>query len=229
MCNDILEELDELEFLDLDSLKIHQSIIQSISASSYKPGEALYQNNNESTSLFIIRSGLVKLVLQLPNGRTRIVRLHKKGSVIGMEGMMDDTHEHTAIAVDDVSVFQIPHSCIEIIKTDDPSVYNQILEKWYQYLSYADTWIADFSTGPIKSRVARLIMFLAKFDSETGPHIVELLTTDEMSEILGVTPESASRVLADFKRNEFLEEIENNSGSLYTCNHKELARIGLEK
>jgi CRP-like cAMP-binding protein len=38
-----------------------------------------------------------------------------------------------------------------------------------------------------------------------------------MSEILGVTPESVSRVVAEFKREGILSTIENNTESLFSC------------
>ena len=55
--------------------------------------------------------------------------------------------------------------------------------------------------------------------------MVELLTTEEMSDILGVTPESVSRVIADFKREGILENIENNPEPLFSC---DLARLRQE-
>ncbi|MGD8782907.1 MAG: Crp/Fnr family transcriptional regulator [Thioalkalispiraceae bacterium] len=217
MKTDIIDALASLGFFDKPTLTEHNSLLSSVSQHAYKAEAVLYQSDDESKSLFIIQEGLIKLVTHLANGRNRIVRLHKPGSMIGMDGLMNAPHEHTAIAVNDVKVFQVPHTELQRLKENEPQLYNQLLEKWYQYLNYADTWITDFSTGNIKGRVARLIEFLARFESDTGPQIVELLTTEEMSEILGVTPESVSRVVAEFKREGILSTIENNTESLFSC------------
>ena len=222
---DIKQELAKLGFFDESTLSEQEALLASVTAHTYQPGDVLYQNDGESKLLFIIRQGLVKLLAYLPNGRTRIVRMHKRGSMIGLDGLMNQSHGHTAVAVDEVSVFQIPHTELLRWKEEDPQLYSQLLEKWYEYLSYADTWITDFSTGNVKGRVARLLRFLSHFDSETGPQIVELLTTDEMSEILGVTPESVSRVVAEFKREDILCPIENNSESLFTCDLKRIEQL----
>jgi len=222
---DLKQELAMLGFFDETVLEEQEALLASVTSHTYQPGDVLYQNEGDSKLLFIIRQGLVKLLAYLPNGRTRIVRMHKRGSLIGFDGLMDQSHGHTAVAVDEVSVFQIPHTELLRWKEDEPQLYAQLLEKWYEYLSYADTWITDFSTGNVKGRVARLIRFLSRFDSETGPQIVELLTTDEMSEILGVTPESVSRVVAEFKREEILCPIENNSEALFTCDQKKLEQF----
>ena len=218
----LAQELASLGFFDEPTLLQQTSLLNSVTRQTYQPGEAIYVNGEESRSLFIIHSGLVKLLSYMPNGRSRIVRLHRRGSMIGLDGLMDEDHEHSAIAVDAVTTYQVPHGQLLGWKQDAPQLYAQLLEQWYQYLNYADTWITEFSTGSVKGRVARLIGFLADFDADTGPQVVELLTTEEMSEILGVTPESVSRVVAEFKRDGLLQAIENNAESLFTFDRLKL-------
>jgi CRP/FNR family transcriptional regulator len=209
-------ELAGLGFLDEATLLQQTSLLSSVTRHEYHAGDALYHSGDESCSLFVITGGLVKLLTYMPNGRSRIVRLHRRGSMIGMDGLMGRDHDHTAIAIDEVHAYQIPHMGLQEWREQQPHLFNQLLEKWYEYLNYADTWITDFSTGSVKGRVARLVRFLARFDTQTGPQVVELLTTEEMAEILGVTPESVSRVVAEFKREGLLEAIENNTESLFT-------------
>lgn len=222
MENEIIKELANLGFFDESTLANQSSLLNSISQYTYQPADVIYQSDDESKSLFIIRDGMMKLITHLASGRSRIVRLHKRGSMIGMDGLMQKPHEHTAVAINEVLVFQVPHTELYRLKENEPELYTQLLEKWYEYLNYADTWITEFSTGSIKARVARLILFLSRFESETGPQIVELLTTEEMAEILGVTPESVSRIIASFKREGILESIENNSERLFTCDLNQL-------
>ena len=219
---DIKSELASLGFLDEAALEAQPSLLTSVSEHSFQPGEPIYQYNAESKSVFVVREGLVKLLTHLPNGQSRIVRLHKPGSMIGMDGLMDVSHQHSAVAVDAVKAFQVPHAELLRMKENEPQLYADLLEKWHEYLIYADTWITDFSTGKVWGRVARLVRFLARFDEDTEPQIVELLTTEEMSEILGVTPESVSRVIAEFKREGILESIENNPESLFVCDLRRL-------
>lgn len=219
------KELANLGFLDPATLEQQPALLNSVCSYTYQPDEVIYRYGEESRLLFIVRSGMLKLINYLPNGRNRIVRLHKRGSLIGLDGLMGECHEHTAIAIDEVKTFQIPHSLFKRWKREEPKLYNQLLEHWYEELNYADTWITDFSTGSVKGRVARLLRFLADFESETAPQIIELLTTDEMGEILGVTPESVSRVIAEFKREKILQAIENSTESFFTCNLEQLENM----
>jgi len=218
-------ELSNLGFLDSETLSEHPRLLESFSQVTYLPGEVIYHGGEESHLLFIVRQGRLKLITHLPNGRSRIVRLHKRGSLIGLDGLMGEGHEHTAIAIDEVAAYKVPHHFFQQWKEDEPRLYNRLLEHWHEYLNYADTWITEFSTGNVKGRVARLLRFLADFESETGPHVVELLTTDEMADILGVTAESVSRVIAELKRESVLDPIENNSESLFTCDLEVLEQL----
>jgi CRP-like cAMP-binding protein len=185
-------------------------LLSYTSSASYGPSEVVFREGDTADVVHVICSGLVKLISYLPNGRARIVRLHGRGSVLGLVGLMGHPHEHTAIAIEGVRAYRIPVSLLHGLKRSDPNLYGGLLEHWYQYLDTADMWITEFSTGPIRARVARLIRFLASIENEDESHQVTLLTSDEMAEVLGVTPESVSRVVADFKRSHVLRPLEPN-------------------
>jgi CRP/FNR family transcriptional regulator len=93
--------------------------------------------------------------------------------------------------------------------------YLELTEQWHHYLREADVWITQFSTGSIRSRVARLITFLYYLEKEINPGYVRLLSGEEMASILGVTPESVSRVIAEFKRQHIVEPVTTQSEVLF--------------
>lgn len=178
--------------------------------------EIIYCESDRADTVYIIRSGLVKMLSYLPNGRARIVRLHSKGAWIGLGGLLNHPCEHTAIAIGDVEVYGIPVSRFLTLKQHDPQHFFKLIEKLYEYLCQADMWISEFSTGAIKPRVARLINFLSDIEYGESSALVDLLTVHEMADILGVTPESVSRILAEFKREDILHRLDDGlSPELY--------------
>jgi CRP/FNR family transcriptional regulator len=182
---------------------------------SFAAREVIYHEGDPAQTVFVIGSGLVKLLSYLPNGRARIVRLHGRGAWIGLGGLLHQPHEHTAVAVDDVQVYRIATTRLSALKEDDPQQYCQLLEKWHEHLREADLWISEFSTGPIKARLARLIRFLSAFEYGGSSPMVELLTCEDMAAVLGVTPESVSRILAGFKRDHVLDAMDARTSELY--------------
>jgi CRP-like cAMP-binding protein len=191
----------------------------------YSAKQVVYNEDTTVDSVIVIRSGMVKLVSHLPNGRARIVRVHTHGSWLGLSALLGRPHEHTAIAVDDIEAYHIPVANIRRIKSDHPHLYNQLLEHWYEYLQDADLWISEFSTGVIKARVARLVNFLSEIEDTMESGRVKLLTCEEMAEILGATPESVSRVLAEFKRDKVLYHSKLAIEDCYQCNVSALEAI----
>lgn len=171
---------------------------------SFAPGEALYRESDSARNLYVIKQGLVKLVSHLPNGRVRIVRLHARGSLVGLGSFFEATHRHSAVAVGQVVADSIPLAALRRLRDSDPLAYCDLLERWQAQLGDADTWITEFSTGSIRARVARLVNFLSELENAENATEVRLLTCEDMAAVLGVTPESVSRVLAEFKRGRML-------------------------
>ena len=192
---------------DADVLFLGDAGIRRLFASKlarYSTKEIVYNEGADADTIFVVRGGMVKLISHLSNGRARIVRVHSRGSWLGLGGLLGRPYEHTAVAVEDTDVYRIPVSDLLRIKSDEPLLYCRLIERWFDYLQAADLWIAEFSTGSIKARVARLVNYLSEIEEKTSPGEVRLLTCGEMAEILGATPESVSRVLADFKRQNIL-------------------------
>lgn len=196
--------------------------------SSFGAREILYREGESADTVYAIKKGLVKLINYLPNGRGRIVRLYGEGIWLGLEGLLRRPYEHTAVAIDEVEVFRLPANMLRLVHDDDPRSYTHLMQKWHEHLLEADLWISDFSTGSVRSRVARLINFLSRIEGEQTLGKVRLLTCDEMAAILGVTPESVSRIIAEFKRGGVLRPMDNVSAELYRCDVLELERVGLQ-
>lgn len=217
------ETIDQLIALGFskEMLDALQSAVTATQLTHHASGDIIYHEATDIDALYVIREGRIKLLNYMENGRARIVRLHNRGSIIGLNGLMEEMHTHTAVAIDDVSMYQIPMHLINTIKDKDPETYSRLLEYWHEYLQMADTWITDFSTGAVPGRVARLVKFLMDTDEATGPREVSLLTVEEMAEILGVTPESVSRSMAELKRKKILQVVDDTLHK-YRCNVKEL-------
>lgn len=217
-----IEELASLGF-SKNILSTLGTVLVSARLVHYGSGDTIYHEGADAEALYVIRSGRIKLLNYLESGRARIVRLHNRGDIIGLSGMMAEEHTHTAMTIDEVMVYKIPMHMIKTIKEEDPDTYCQLLQYWHEYLHMADTWIIEFSTGAIRGRVARLLRFMAESEEQADAGEITLLTVEEMAEILGVTPESVSRTMADLKRNNILQPV-FNMPDRYRCDMERLLR-----
>lgn len=178
-------------------------------------GEILYREGCCADKLYVVRSGIVKLVAHMPNGRVRILGLHGPGAVLGLvtPAATCTSYNHTAMAVTDVTAQWAPAMQLRRIRRECSEEYLEIVERHCEGLKNAERWIKEFSADTTTCRIARVIKYLAELQGLPDPDTVELLTCQEMAEVIGVSTESASRVLARFKRLGILTPIATDSTS----------------
>lgn len=214
---------DPLAGLDMAGL---EAAFRGGKRKTFAAKQIIFREGDPADTVLAIRQGLVKLVSYSPDGRARIIRLHARCAFLGLGGLIEPTYPHTAVAVDQVDAVCAPLRAVAQLKKDDLYLYCRLIECWYQHLKSADLWITDFSTGSIKARVARLVNFLAEIQKDASPPTaVTLLTCEEMAAILGVTVESVSRVLAEFKRTRMLRAVKCKPAKRYETNVPELRRV----
>lgn len=178
---------------------------------AFEPGTILYQPGADDRALYTIRSGLVKLVQYLPDGTQRIVRLLRPGSTAGMEVLVSDDYEHAAIALQTGLACRIPAQVVERLNRETPRLHNQLMRRWHEALKQADGMLTELSTGNARARVARLFLHLI---AETKDNRCHLFGREDVGAILGMTTETASRMVAEFKRSGIISETAFNE---FTC------------
>lgn len=187
----------------------------------FQPGANLYDAGEEGHAVFTIRSGLVKLVQYLPDGTQRIVRLLRPGAVAGLEVLVGATHEHTAAALQEVGACRIPREVIDRLNRETPRLHNQLMQRWYQALRQADEWLTELSTGSARERLARLLLQLS---AEAPERPVRVFSREDLGAMLGITMETASRTVAEFKRTGLLSETAPN---VVLCNVPALRKAAM--
>ncbi|MDD5329527.1 MAG: Crp/Fnr family transcriptional regulator [Sulfuricella sp.] len=176
------------------------------------PQETLYRAGDPAQAVFTIRRGLIKLVQYLPDGRQRIVRLLHATDVTGLEALLDQPYQHDAIVLQPTEVCRIPLEVIQRLDQDKPKLRKELMVRWQRALDEADAWLTQLSTGSARARVARLLQKLAG-GREDG--YIELFGREDIGSMLGITTETASRIIAEFKRNGALVEVPG--GVLLKC------------
>ena len=199
--------LDESDFE-----KIHKPIDQFI----LPAGSTLYHATDDANYMYTIRSGVIKLYQYLPDGNQRIVRLGFQTDVIGLEALLEPNYKHDAIVLRDVEVCRLPISVINQLSNENLTLHKELLKRWHRALNDADIWLTQLSTGSAKQRVANLLLKLAeKFDTDK----CELFNREDIGSILNITTETASRTIAEFKRNKLI--VNHNNYYKFDLQHLE--------
>ncbi|QGU32411.1 Crp/Fnr family transcriptional regulator [Thermochromatium tepidum] len=201
---------------EADFERIHEPIDQF----RLKPGAHLYLAGDTGEYLFTVRSGMLKLVQYLPDGSQRIVRIARSTDVLGLESLLDDRYQHDAIALHATEVCRYPARLVRELGRANPGLHRELMARWQRALTEADAWLTELSTGSARQRVARLLLRLVR-DRETSE--CPLFSREDMGAMLGVTTETASRTIAEFKRQGLLVETAPNLFLLDIPNLRRLA------
>ena len=208
-------------FADLDHDDF-QHIHEPISKRIFEPGSYLYRAGETIPSVFTVRDGQAKLVQVAPSGAQRIVRLLHRGDLAGIERLVGQHANHDAVALTPVAVCEIPVVIIERLSRETPRLHKQLMKRWGDALNLADAWLTDMSTGPARSRVARLLIWLSDHSNEEGFY---LPSREDIGAMLGITTETASRMTAEFRRDGLLNLLDAHQATADVVGLAPIARF----
>lgn len=201
------------------ALTARPQLVKHFHLEPLRPKETLYHANEPGEHTYMVRRGLIKLVQYSASGAERIVRLVRRSESFGMETVLGQFYKHTAIAISDCDLCQIPASRIREYQRDNPNFAMDLMRSMQDALDKADAFLLELSTGIAQARVARLLLFLSGGASGECP----LITREEMGALLGLTTETASRVVAELRRQDIIQVI--GAGEQFRCDIAKLKRI----
>jgi CRP-like cAMP-binding protein len=207
-------------FVLFSGLSAHEldAILQPIDNLRVPQQAVLYEKGAAAPAVYTVRSGLLKLRVDLPDGGHRIVRLLRPGDLAGMEALVGERYHHTASALQDADVCRIPREVVLRLDQTNPSVHQALMLRWQHQVDQADHFIVAISTGPAEARMARLLITVGC----SGERPETLPSREDMGAMLGITTETASRIMAEFKRRGL---IHTDKGSDVVCDHAGLLQL----
>jgi len=193
-----LQHLSKEELLRMSNCKTSKIV---------KKGELLFDEGEYVNGIFCIKQGTCKISKISENGRSQIISLIQKGSLLGERSMLSEEASNLkAIALDDMQVCFIPKE--EIIRDlqKNPNFSMDVLKTMAGKLKKADNLIVDMAHKTVKQRLAELILHLdSNFNPMDKSYIDINLSRKDFADIIGAATESTIRLLTEFKRKEIID------------------------
>jgi CRP-like cAMP-binding protein len=189
-----------------------QRIHHRIADLAFTPGQRIYGADEPGTGVYTVREGVVRLERSSERGERRIVRLAGPGDLIGMESLLGQTHAADALACTAAKLCRLPRGLVDDLASDQPVLLRDLMKRWQAALDEADEWLTELSVGSARWRMLRLLLKLSEFGAvgaKTGartgaghpaPGTVWLPTRQQIGAMLGLTVETASRLVSALKR-----------------------------
>ncbi len=184
----------------------------------FEPDFELFAQGEREGYVYAIRAGCVKMV-HTGGGASRIVRLHWRGEVVGLEALLGEPYRHSAVLLQKADVCRIPVSLVHALAARNPELSYQIMRQGQVSLDAVESGITDLNSGSGETCLARLLL---KFDAHSGGQCLPDMKREDIASIIGVTTETASRLMADFRRRKL---VWNEEGRNMRCDAEALKKL----
>ena len=173
---------------------------------SFQTDETIYHQGNIAAHAYTLRKGIVKLTKMLPNGRTQILRVLQSGDLFGFEGFADQPYNQTAIALTSCEVCRLPLSELNDLKRQHTEIEQAMTNRWLQHLREAEDMMLELGAKKAGERLASFLMRWCEHGPAHNGWVDLPLSRAEIGELLGLTIETVSRFLSDWKRQGMIGE-----------------------
>ena len=192
-----------LELPDLVQLDIYKI------NNSYKKGQVIFYEGNQSLGLYCINSGRVKLYKSLSNGSQQILRIASPGDLLGYRSFFASENYHASAEVlEDSNICFIDPKVFFSILSKNPELALTLIKKLAQELRVAENLAVSITHKPARKRMAELLLLLKETYGKKVKEGIEIslqLTRQEMAEMIGSTQETSIRLLSDFKKEKMIK------------------------
>lgn len=171
----------------------------------YQKGEALIIEEQASDTLYIIKSGHVKLLKMTPQGKEQILHILTTGDFFGELNIFnsDELSNFSAYALKDTDICMLTKDDMEQLIRNNPDISLKLLKTITKRLAHTENLAQSLATKDPEIRIAYMILELGhKYGKPDGSYIkINLpLSREEMANYVGVTRETISRKFGKFEQ-----------------------------
>lgn len=172
----------------------------------YQIGETVYHQGAPAQTAYTLRKGMVKLTKSLANGRTQIIRVLGAGELFGFDGFADETYSHSAIPLSTLEVCRLPLIDLASLKKQYTEIDTAMTQRWLQYLHAAENQMLALGVMKAPERLASFLVNWYDSGLVTQAGVALPLARGEIGELLGLTLETVSRFISEWKRQGYIRE-----------------------
>lgn len=181
-----------------------RSLREASCESNFFRGEVIWSQGNQVDFAGLISSGFVKMVQPTLVGTEVVMEIFGPGQVFGLLGALDRTGcPLSAVAVGKVSLWKIPRAQLPPALGSSHQAKDLILGRTLTRFRDANRMKAILLSGSADHRIAAVLLSLARSFGVDGPEGLAInvpLTRQDLADMVGITQETAIRVVSRMQR-----------------------------
>ena len=186
------------------------SLAAAVQSRPYRKGEVIFREGERSDQLFIVNEGIIKLSKLSEEGKEQIIRFLFPGDFFGQFALLQEkTHYANAEVLSPAIVCSIRKQEFLAIMAQNAKMAYRFLLAVSERLAQADDWMGTISLMETDRRLAKLLMVF--YERNNGQAEIRLpVQKKELAALIGTTPETLSRKLADLEQQGLLNVARNS-------------------
>lgn len=189
---------EDLEHLD--------EVIQT--RKTLQKNDVLFEQGQHSRYLYAVRSGTVRTFTTAKNGDEQILAFHLPGELLGLDGMDNEIHSCSAIALDttivcELRVTELHNLCLRI-----EGLQRQLIGLLSDEICKDQNMLLLMARSNAEQKLASFFMNLSTRLQQRGqsPNEFELsMTRCQIANYLGITDETVSRIITKFRQQRLIQ------------------------
>lgn len=171
-------------------------------------GSALFHLGDKTEAVYGIRSGSLKTQLEDASGQVQITGFLLPGEILGLDGLVNNTHVSHAIALEDSEVCVIRLDEMDRLSLHMPSLQQQFRRLMSKEINRSHQLVMSLGALRSEQRLAAFLLNLSHRLSALGYSPYEFvlrMSREEIGNYLGLTLETVSRLFSRFAREGLLK------------------------
>ena len=187
-------ELNELELLSLKMV-----------TRQYPRNAVVINEGDHSDSLYIIRSGSVKVFLGNDEGKEVILNVQRAGEYFGELALIDSGPRSASVITQEKTVLSlISKADFDEFLRQHPAATVKIIRVLVKRLRALTDSVRSLALMDVYGRVARLLLKLSQPEGDVRV-IRDALTQQDIADRVGASREMVSRILKDLREGGYIE------------------------
>jgi len=222
---------DALKLIPLFNLlsdRERRKIAGEVVETCYKKGEYIFREGDPADTFHILKSGSVKCVKTSPDGKEVTMKVLMPGDLFCCDAAVLDGAVHPGCAqpMGDVRVLALSKKAYFAMLRRNPDAAMEVIQYLGKRLHEAQENAKVLALNPADQRLASLLANLAArtgVQESGGIRLTVRLTRQDLANMVGITVETAIRVMSRFKRQRLVSGMAKNLMILDLAKLKQLA------
>jgi len=212
--SDLPRELDRIPLLNILARSDRQRMLRELTESHYGRNDVIFREGDPTEYFHIVKEGTVKCVKSTPEGKECTLKMLMPGDLFCCDAAAFEgaCHPGTAQPMGDVSILRMSKKAYFEMLRRNPDAAIEVIKYLGNRLNEAQEKTKVLAFDRADQRLASLLLDLAARNGIKDPHGIRLivrLTRQDMANMVGITTETAIRIMSRFKRDRLVSGTAN--------------------